>query len=126
MARRRFGVSLDEGIAEALDALARKLGVDRSSLVEDAVRCYLEDHSHMIVPHECRGVIVAVCPGPSDAVEASEEFRDIVETVIHSHVDSACLEVLIVRGESSRIASLYSRLVKRGCRTRYIPVPRHG
>ncbi len=123
MPRKRFGVSIDAAVAEALDVLAQKLGVDRSRLVEDAIRQYLEDHSHLLVPHTCRGVIIAVCPEPSDAVTISEDYRRIVATLVHAHYDRGCIEVLLVEGESSEIASLYSKLVRTGCSTRLIPLP---
>ncbi len=122
MARRRFGVSIDEELAEKLDRLAEKAGMDRSRVVEEALRVFLGDHDHMSFEHECSGVIVASCPDPSGGQEASEEFRDIVRSVIHSHAGGACIEILVVSGDSTRIARLYSTLASRGCRPRFVPV----
>lgn len=114
---------MDESLADALDRLAGKLGVERSRVVEEAVKAYIGDLSHLLVPHECRGVIVAACP--RGLGEAVEEARGIVEAHLHAHAGGDCIEVIVVHGESGEIARLYSSLLKRGCTARYLPAGSH-
>ncbi len=121
--KRRFGVSIDEALADALDRLAGRLGVGRSKVVEEAVKAYIGDLGHLLVPHECRGVIVAACP--KGLGETVEEAKGIVEAHLHAHAGGDCIEVLVVNGESKEIARLYSRLLKKGCTARYLPAGSH-
>jgi len=123
VAKRRFGVSLPEPLASRLDELAHALGVERSRLVEDAVRQYLEDHGVLAGGGGCRGVIVVACPGPATGVELAEDYKDVVNAVVHAHAEGVCIEVILVKGARERIAGLYKRLRERGCRTRFIPAP---
>jgi len=58
----RFGISIPEDLSRELDELAEKTNVSRSELVEQAIRNMLNDYIHYLVPHECEGVMVAVCP----------------------------------------------------------------
>ncbi|OYT51568.1 MAG: CopG family transcriptional regulator [Desulfurococcales archaeon ex4484_204] len=122
--KRRFGVSVSEGVAEALDRLAEVLNADRSSLVEDAIRVFIDDHLHYLVPHRCGGVMMI-----SGRVErgrlfkAIENNRDVVRSYTHTHVGGLCLETLIVEGPSSKIVKLHKELLEiPGCRVRYMPI----
>jgi len=120
VARRRFGVSVDEGLAARLDSLARTLGTDRSSLVEEALRAFLSDLDHMEEAHACRGVIVAECDGAGRV--PVEQYREVVSSHIHAHVRGGCIELLVVEGSSDTIRDLYSRLLENGCKARYVPL----
>jgi len=121
--RRRFGVSVPEEIAEKLDELARIVNRDRSSLVAEALRVYLHDHEHLMRPHRCIGVIVAWSKDGDVKVDVLEEYMDIVRGHLHAHLDGYCVNVILVEGDSERIASLARRLSSRGgCTARYIPL----
>ncbi|MEB3861053.1 MAG: CopG family ribbon-helix-helix protein [Desulfurococcales archaeon] len=128
MARRRFGVSLPEDLASKLDSLSERLGLDRSRLVEQAVRAFLDDYSHLLVPHRCSGVMILSCRSGSEEALARvmEEYRDIVSTRFHSHTGDRCVEAVVVEGDTSRITRLHQDLEKAGCRARYIPLPGDG
>lgn len=123
MARRRFGVSLSEDLAEGLDRLAERLGCDRSSIVEEALREYLHDHLHYLRPHRCTGVLLVVRPrGHGGSGDFVDRYQDVVKLYSHLHVDDKCVETLVVSGPSGSIACLVEELERRGWRTRYIPL----
>ncbi len=128
--KRRFGVSIGGDLADTLDAVAEKLGLTRSKLVERALQLFLEDHAHLVKPHVCTGIIMTACAEPRGTTSQElpivlEEFRDIVTTHTHTHVGDYCIDLIIVKGNSDRIASLHKRLQARlhsHCKTRYIPL----
>lgn len=120
--KRRFGVSISEDVADDLDTLAKTLGVDRSRIIEEAVRSYLEDHRHLMVDHKCSGVIVALCSNNVEVANIVRFHKRIIHGYMHMHLDGYCLDLIIVNGESGGIALLYGDLKKIGCRVRYLPV----
>ncbi len=121
--RRRFGVSVPEELAASLDALASKLGRDRSSLVAEALRTFIHDHIHLLEPHRCAGVVVAWSRGGDGLRQKLEEYMDIVKGHMHTHIGGYCVNILVVEGDSERIASLAKDLSSiPGCVARYIPL----
>lgn len=124
MGKRRFGVSIPQNLAEALDKLASRLGVSRSELVALALREFLHDHSHYLYKHECTGVIILVGSEKQRRKVESllESYRDIVRAYLHAHTEGECIEVIIVKGCSVRISTLHRKLVETGCKPRFIPL----
>jgi CopG family nickel-responsive transcriptional regulator len=127
--KKRFGVSLPENLADDLDQLGRTLSIDRSKLVEEAVRMFIRDHRHHIHPHYCKGVLIIQSRTDSClAVEVKkilEEFRGIIRFSIHFHVDNDCLDMIITSGSSQDISKLHMKLRKlRELSIRYIPLAR--
>ncbi len=128
--KRRFGVSIKGDLADTLDAVAEKLGLTRSKLVERALQLFLEDHAHLVKPHTCTGIIMTACVSPEEAQGQAlpavlEEYRNIIATHTHTHVGGYCIDLIIVKGDSDRIASLHKRLqssLHSHCKTRYIPL----
>ncbi len=120
--KRRFGVSIPTDIADKLDELSNKLNIDRSSIIVDALKEYIHDHLHYLVPHRCTGLMILVGGNHIDIANTLEEYRDVVSMYNHMHVHGKCIETLIVSGSSNRIADLHKRLCSIGCRVRYIPV----
>jgi len=125
VARRRFGISLPEDLAEGLDILSVRLGVDRSSIVERAVKSFLEDYNHLMVPHTCSGIMVLTCKDGSEPriARLMEEYRDITRARFHTHAEAKCIEAIILHGDADRISLLHKEVEKAGCRARYIPLP---
>ncbi|HIC98320.1 MAG TPA: CopG family ribbon-helix-helix protein [Pyrodictiaceae archaeon] len=124
MGKRRFGISIPQNLAEALDKLASRLGVSRSELVTLALREFLHDHSHYLYEHECIGVIILVgLEKQQKSVEnLLESYRDIIRAYLHAHADGECIEVIIVKGYSMRILTLHRKLAEIGCKPRFIPL----
>ncbi len=122
--KRRFGVSLDASLAERLDALAEALGVDRSSLVERAVRKFIDDYKHLLEAHDCSGLLVlrSVRNSRDKVFTVLEKYRDIVVSSNHVHVTDDCVEVVAVRGPSGRIQAFLRELEGRSCNARFIPI----
>lgn len=124
--KRRFGISVSEELARALDKLARTLNIDRSSLVEEALREYVHDHLHYLEPHQCQGVMVITGKIPHEELfKVIEEHRDIIHSYSHTHVGDTCIEFMIVCGPSTKIALLHRKLVETtNCKVRYMPIAR--
>ena len=122
--KRRFGVSIDKGLAELLDELAGELGTDRSSLIEEAVKRLIDDYTHYRSSHECWGILViAGAENTRDRIyRVLEEYRDTVTSSSHIHSSHGCAEIVAVHGSSERIRELHSRLSSLGCRVRFVPL----
>ncbi|WP_148217113.1 CopG family ribbon-helix-helix protein [Acidilobus saccharovorans] len=117
----RFGVSLPDDLSRELDLLAAKVNVSRSELVEQALRNMLSDYIHYLVPHDCDGVMVALCPESRGSEDIIEQYSDIAETYIHAHRNGKCFEVLMLSGPSQRISELHGKLLAAGCGVRFLP-----
>ncbi len=124
MSRRRFGISVSSSIAEWLDKLAKRLGVDRSRLVERALESFLHEYAHYLYEHECKGVMIAVKRnGSGDTAKIIEKYRDIVLSNMHHHIGDLCVDILVVKGSSKKIAELHSALTSiKDCIVRYVPI----
>jgi len=122
--KRRFGISISEDLAQSLDRLTEALGIDRSSLVEEALREYVHDHLHYLEPHHCQGVMILTGRVEHEELfRIIEENRDIIHSYNHTHVGDVCIEFMIVSGPSERIALLHKRLVEETkCKIRYMPI----
>ncbi|MDM7274658.1 MAG: ribbon-helix-helix protein, CopG family [Thermoprotei archaeon] len=121
MAKRRFGVSISRDLADRLDELTKILDMDRSSLVEAALRSMIVEHAHYLVSHECSALIVLICSEETSISEVLMEFKDINITHLHDHKEARCNQIIIAAGQSTRIAKLYAKLNKvRKCRAKYV------
>ncbi|RLE61164.1 MAG: CopG family transcriptional regulator [Thermoprotei archaeon] len=105
----RFGVSIQRDLAEQLTMLAKALGTDRSTLVNEALREFLHDRVHVLRPHACEGVLVVIY-GPEISGEVSrvlERFEGIIVARTHIHdSERKCVEIIYLRGPSQKIISL--------------------
>ncbi len=114
MAKRRFGVSLPEELASELDRLAEDSGMERSRIVEEAVRAYIKD---------ARGgggllVLVVVCKSPPGSV--IEEVGGVISHQ-HIHADGEdCIDIIVTRAEN---AGLIRGLLEYGCRVKPVRPP---
>ncbi len=122
VSKRRFGVSIPSDLADQLDLLAERIGRDRSSLVVEALKTFIHDHLHVLVPHHCTGIIVSSSSGEGISGSIIEKHRDIIMSYNHYHVDRLCIITIIVSGESRRIMELTRDLSRLGCSVRYIPL----
>jgi len=120
--KRRFGVSVPEDVAIDLDFLAKKLNIDRSKLVCEAIRMYIKDHAHYLTPHDCYGVITLISNNNLKLLKIIEEYRDIIKEFTHIHVHEACINALIVYGPSGKIAELHKKLLDLYSHVRFIPL----
>jgi CopG family nickel-responsive transcriptional regulator len=122
--KRRFGISIDERLAQNLDLLATRLNTTRSSLVERALEEFIHDRLHIIVPHECEGVLIVKHSDELAGKVSSivEKYNDIALLGLHFHTgDGRCVRILHVRGNSTRITEFERKLREAGAEmTRYL------
>ena len=127
MAKKRFGISIDEDLYVKINEIAKKLGVERSRVVEDAIRSYITDLEHFIKEHRCSGLIVVESP-EGEGMEIEKilaNHKAVVVNYTHHHVENRCIYTIIVHGESSKLANLYSEIARVRCSSRrYIPLHR--
>jgi len=122
--KRRFGISIPEGLAQNLDKLAEKLNSSRSEIVYQALKEYIHDHLYYLVPHECRGVIIILGEREHGKLfNIIEKYHTIICNYNHTHAEEHCISTLIVSGSSDKIAELHRKLREiSGVKIRYIPI----
>ncbi|MCS7108117.1 MAG: ribbon-helix-helix domain-containing protein [Sulfolobales archaeon] len=122
--KRRFGVALSSELANELDNIVRNFSVDRSKVVEHAVKGFLTEFIHYRRPHKCTGVLILFSREHDAATTTNliDEYKDIVLAYTHQHVGTHCVEVLIVNGDSEVISDLHKKALNYSCRCRYIPL----
>ncbi len=122
MVKKRFGISIDSELLESVEKIAKVLNTTRSAVVEEAIRFYVADYCHLLSKHLCGGIILIeeVSEGLREVVE---RFRDVVLNHMHLHAGRNCVDLLLVYGDSTRIAELQSVLVRElRCATRFVPL----
>lgn len=124
--KRRFGISIPEDMARDLDKLASKLSVDRSSIVCEAIRTYIHDHLHYLIPHKCMGILILFSHigenNYKNFFKIIERYKDVIISYTHHHIEEKCIEVLILSGSSEKIQSLHREFIVIGCKARYLPL----
>lgn len=120
--KKRFGVSIENSIAYELDKLAENLEIDRSRLVEKALKNLITEYNHIHDDHLCRGVIIVETSEGNKVDKAIENFKDVVLSYTHNHLENKCVCMIIVSGSSQRIKDLQKNLISLDCETRYIPL----
>ncbi|PUA33949.1 MAG: hypothetical protein B7O98_00580 [Zestosphaera tikiterensis] len=119
--KKRFGVSLSEGTTQDLNAVASKLGCNRSAIVEKAVELYLTELKHASEEHTCLGVMIITKKSSNVPIEnVYEEFKDVISGYTHYHVRNTCVDVVLTAGSSSRILELRKNLEGCGCLVKYV------
>ncbi len=122
--KRRFGVALSSDIADELDSIVKDFNVNRSAVIEHAVRGFITEFTHYRRPHRCTGVLLLFDRGhgTTSTTEFIDKYKDLILAYTHHHVGNHCVEVLIVSGESEVIEGLHKKVLERGCRCRYVPL----
>lgn len=122
--KRRFGVALPSELADELDSIVKAFNVDRSAIVEQAVRGFLSELVHYKKPHRCVGVLLLFNREYEETPQLNfvDEYKDVILSYTHHHVGAQCIEVLIVFGDSEVIAGLHMKALKSKCDCRYIPL----
>ena len=115
----RIAISLPKNLLDKFDEIINYRGYSsRSEGVRDAIRSYIIHYKWMsdvkgerqgvitmIYDHEQRGLLTTL-------TDIQHEFMSIVQASLHSHVTHGrCLEVILVRGDSSQLKSLSERLM---------------
>jgi len=122
--KRRFGISLPSDMVEKIDKLASILMIDRSKVIEQMLADSIEDRTHLLNPHKCRGVLIVISSGKDTHIvsQVFESYGECVKTRTHYHSGDVCIDIGIVEAESRDILSMkrdFRRL--KNVKERYLP-----
>ncbi len=120
----RVTVSLDEGLAEAFDALATEQGYDsRSEAVRDLIRKAIAQRCEQAAEGDCVANLSYVYNHNVRALaqrltELSHEHHDQVVATFHVHLDhDHCLESMMLKGRTAQVRALADAIrAERGVR----------
>ena len=114
----RFGVSMPEGLLQALDEhIAQEGYANRSEALRDIIRDHLVAYRWVESEVEVVGVITLVYDhhayGLDDHLtEFQHQRHEIVLVSTHVHLDHHnCVEVIVVRGKGAEVQALANRLI---------------
>lgn len=121
--KRRFGISIPDELLEKLDSLSRELEVSRSLLIEELINDVIEERSHLLKPHRCRGILIVISRVPEGATRVLERYASCIVSRSHHHSEGCCIDVSFVEADSSEIMSLRKELKRiKGVSERYLPL----
>jgi CopG family nickel-responsive transcriptional regulator len=119
--KKRFGIAIHTELVNELDALVKDLNMNRSKLVEQAIKEFLCEFKHHLKPHECVGVMLVFNTASSKSSDIIDEFKDVILAYTHHHIDDRCIEIIVLKGNSEIIAKFHKKLLGNSCRCRFIP-----
>jgi len=112
-----INISLPDEMIEELDRVVKEQHyASRSEIVRDSLRALF---SEVAWTTKLAGTALAVVTmtfnierrGVFEEINRLQhEYEDIIATVLHNHLSGACLEVILTRGDISRIRELAERL----------------
>jgi CopG family nickel-responsive transcriptional regulator len=113
----RFSVSLPASLARDLDVMVAQKGYSNRSLaLSDMIRAQLVEHNHAL-GGEIAGTITLLFDHHKPSLQriltdVQHDHTDLIVSTLHVHLDhDNCLEVLVVRGDSTRIRALCDALI---------------
>ncbi len=112
----RFGVAMEPGLVEQLDAIAASRGCNRSELIRDLVRAEV---SRSAVADRTPAFAALTLVYNHHVRELSErltmlqhDLGESVRSTMHVHLDREhCLEVIVMRGRSDELKEATARMV---------------
>lgn len=123
MPRRRFGISIDSSLCSRVESVAKALNMNRSQLIEEAIRNYLRDLEHFVLRHPCSALIVVEDPESAEIERFLTVHKSVILNYSHHHVGNKCVYTILVQGDSEKLALLYSDIAKvRSASRRYVPL----
>jgi CopG family nickel-responsive transcriptional regulator len=111
-----ISLSLPTELLEELDAvLGEQKSATRSEVLRQALRSYLTEYKKL---DEQKGNVIATISVLYNKEEKNEElfrlqheFSDMITAYLHSHLtDTSCLEVMVIKGPTSRLKELIDGL----------------
>ena len=111
-----ISLSLPTELLEELDAaLGEQKSATRSEVLRQALRSYLTEYKKL---DELKGNVIATISVLYNKEEKNEElfklqheFSDMITAYLHSHLtETSCLEVMVIKGSSSRLKELIDGL----------------
>ena len=117
----RISVSIDPQLLEEFDRTVHRIGYNRSTAVELAMRDFLTEHKWKDLEGTLAGVITMMYDHHKGGMieelnHLQHDYIGIINSSTHIHLDhDNCLEILAVRGDASEIKELAEALgVTRG------------
>lgn len=114
----RLGVSLDEELLEPFDALCAVKGYsNRSEAIRDLIRKALVAEEWHQADGQGAGTLTLVYDHHKNDLarrltQMQHDEHDIIIATLHVHLDHHnCLEVLILKGEATRVRALADKLI---------------
>ena len=112
----RFGVAMEEGLLEELDALVRARGSSRSELLRDLVRAEVTRSKVSVGAKAVATLTLVYDHHVRDLTEKLTEFQhalgEKVRSTLHVHLDhDHCLEVIVMLGPSDMLKRAGERLL---------------
>lgn len=108
----RISVSIDPQLLEEFDETIHRIGYNRSTAVQLAMRDFLTEHKWKDLEGKLAGVITMMYDHHTGGVieeltHLQHDYIGIINSSTHIHLDhDNCLEILVVRGDASKIKEL--------------------
>ncbi len=116
--RQKFGVYLPKDLLDELEKVMSDAGIEsRSKLVQEAIRMFLIEQRWKLAG-KVAGVIGLVYDHTVKSVDdmltdIQHRYLDVVIAALHVHLDPVkCMLIIVVRGDTNRIKSLYGELMR--------------
>lgn len=113
----KVGVVIPQDVARDVEELMKSLGYkSRSKLVQDALRYYITATAWRKEKGEVVGAIAVLYNHDISGVDESltdiqHEYLDIIISALHAHLTkSYCLQLILIRGDVSKVKELYNKL----------------
>jgi CopG family nickel-responsive transcriptional regulator len=108
----RISVSIDPKLLDEFDETIQRIGYNRSTAVQLAMRDFLTEHKWKDLEGTLAGVITMMYDHHTGGVmemltHLQHDYTDIINSSTHIHLDhDNCLEILAVKGDASKIKKL--------------------
>jgi len=108
----RISVSIDPELLDEFDETINRIGYNRSTAVQLAMRDFLTEHKWKDLEGALAGVITMMYDHHTGGVmemltHLQHDYTDIINSSTHIHLDhDNCLEILAVKGDASKIKKL--------------------
>ena len=112
----RISVSVDPELLKEFDEMTQRIGYNRSTAVQSAMRGFITEHKWKDLEGVLAGVITMMYDHHAGNVmeeltHIQHHYTDIINSSTHIHLDhNNCLEILAVKGDASRIKELADAL----------------
>lgn len=113
----RFGISIDEDLLTAFDALCAQNGyVNRSEAIRDLIRQAI-NADQWDEKETCGGTLTLVYDHhrhdlARKLMSIQHDCHDVIVATMHIHLDhDSCLECLALKGQTARVRNLAQRLI---------------
>jgi len=112
----RISISIEPELLAEFDQTTQKIGYNRSTAVQLAMRDFLTEHKWKDLEGVLAGVITMMYDHHTGNVteeltHLQHDYTDIINSSTHIHLDHHnCLEILAVKGEAAQIKNLAEAL----------------